>query len=66
MPTREELKREIESLEEKLREREAALPIHSVRPGQFAALEELEEQIREKRKLLGGKGNGSNGAQSKR
>jgi len=52
MPTREELKQEIEALEKELREREAALPIHSIRPGQIEAIEELEEQIREKWGLL--------------
>lgn len=52
MLTREELKQEIAALEKELREREAALPIHSIRPGQIEAIEELEEQIREKRKSL--------------
>ncbi len=52
MLTREELKQEIAALEKKLREREASLPVHSVRPGQIEAIEELEEQIREKRGLL--------------
>ena len=52
MPTREELKQEIAALEKELREREASLPVHSIRPGQIEAIEELEEQIREKRGLL--------------
>ena len=52
MLTREELKQEIVALEKKLLEREAALPIHSIRPGQIEAIEELEEQIREKRDSL--------------
>jgi len=52
MPTREELEQEIAALEKELREREAALPVHSIRPGQIEAIEELEEQIREKRGLL--------------
>lgn len=51
-PTREELERELKALEEELREREAALPIHSVRPEQFEAIEELEERIRAKREAL--------------
>ena len=49
MPTREELEQEIAALEEELRERKAALPIHSVRPAQFETIEELEERIRVKR-----------------
>jgi len=52
MPTREELKQEIAALEEELRERKAALPIRSVRPAQFEAIEELEERIRAKREVL--------------
>ena len=52
MPTREELEQEIAALERELKEREASLPIHSVRPGQIEAIEELEEQISEKRGLL--------------
>jgi len=52
MPTREELEQEIAASEEELREREAALPIHSVRPAQFQAIEELEERIRAKREVL--------------
>ena len=52
MPTREELKQEIAALEEELRERKVALPIHSVRPAQFEAIEELEERIRAKREVL--------------
>lgn len=52
MPTREELEQEIATLEEELRERKAALPIHSVRPAQFEAIEELEERIRAKREVL--------------
>ena len=52
MPTREELEQEIVALEEELRERKAALPIHSVRPAQFEAIEELEERIGAKREVL--------------
>jgi len=52
MLTREELEQEIAALERELKEREASLPVHSVRPGQIEAIEELEEQISEKRGLL--------------
>ena len=36
---------EIRRLKERLREREAALPAHSVRPHQILEIEELEERI---------------------
>jgi len=36
---------EIQNLEEKLRDREAALPPHSMRPHQIQEIEELEEKI---------------------
>ena len=36
---------EIQNLKEKLRDREAALPAHSVRPHQIQEIEELEEKI---------------------
>ncbi len=52
MPTREELEQEIVALEEELRERKAALPIHSVPPPHFEAIEELEERIGAKREVL--------------
>lgn len=65
--SREELEGEIAALEEELREREAALPIHSIRPAQLEAIEELEEQIGKKRKLLKEvKEDGSDGAQPER
>jgi hypothetical protein len=35
----------IQELKEKLRDREAALPAHSVRPHQILEIEELEEKI---------------------
>ena len=35
---------EIQNLKEKLRDREAALPAHSVRPHQIQEIEELEEE----------------------
>ena len=42
----ETLEREIEALRAELREREKALPAHSIRPHQLLAIEELEEKIR--------------------
>ena len=42
---RQELLGEIQNLKEKLRDREAALPAHSVRPHQIQEIEELEEKI---------------------
>ena len=53
MARKEELEKEIEALEAQLREREASLPAHSVRPEQLLAIEELETAISEKRKELG-------------
>lgn len=51
---RQELLEEIKNLEEKLRDREAALPAHSVRPHQIQEIEELEEKIAAlERKLAG-------------
>jgi chromosome segregation ATPase len=47
-----ELKKEIQALEEKLKDREASLPAHSVRPQQMLAIEELEMAIEEKKKEL--------------
>lgn len=52
MLRREELEREIAALEEELKERKASLPIHSVRPEQFEAIEDLEERIRAKKEAL--------------
>ena len=40
-----ELLEEIQNLKERLRDREAALPAHSVRPHQIQEIEELEEEI---------------------
>ena len=40
-----ELLEEIQNLKEKLRDREAALPPHSMRPHQIQEIEELEEEI---------------------
>jgi hypothetical protein len=53
MGREEELEKQIEALEAQLREREALLPAHSVRPEQLLAIEELETTISEKRKELG-------------
>jgi len=52
MGNEEELKKEIQALEEKLKDREASLPAHSVRPQQMLAIEELEIAIEEKKKEL--------------
>ena len=50
---RKRLLEEIQDLKEKLRDREAALPAHSVRPHQLQEIEELEERIAELKKMLG-------------
>jgi hypothetical protein len=50
---RERLLEEIQDLKEKLRDREAALPAHSVRPHQLQEIEELEERIAELQRMLG-------------
>lgn len=52
MDGKQALEKEIEELEERLRDREAALPAHSVRPSQLLIIEELEEQIEEKKRRL--------------
>jgi hypothetical protein len=44
--TREDLLRKIEALREELKDREKALPAHTIRPHQLLAIEELEEKIR--------------------
>jgi hypothetical protein len=49
---RERLEQEIRELEDQLKDREAALPAHSVRPNQLQIIEELEEKIEEKKKEL--------------
>jgi hypothetical protein len=49
MTTKEELEEEIKALEAELREREASLPAHSVRPQQMIAIEALEKVINEKK-----------------
>ena len=52
MGREEELEKEIEALEAQLREREALLPAHSMRPEQLLVIEELETTISEKKKEL--------------
>ncbi|MEE9613163.1 MAG: hypothetical protein V3W19_18040 [Desulfatiglandales bacterium] len=52
MDKKEVLEKEIEELEAKLEDREAALPAHSVRPHQLLLIEELETAIEEKKKEL--------------
>ena len=49
---REELEKSIKDLKEELREREASLPAHSIRPHQLIVIEELEEEIAAKEKEL--------------
>ena len=46
------LENEIKVLEEQLKDREAALPAHSVRPHQLQIIEDLEEKIEEKKREL--------------
>ena len=41
-----DLAKGIEALKEELKEREKALPAHTIRPHQLQAIEELEEKIR--------------------
>jgi hypothetical protein len=50
---RERLLDEIQEWKRKLRDREAALPAHSIRPHQLQEIEELEERIAELKKMLG-------------
>ena len=52
MGIQEDLEKELKALEAELREREASLPAHSVRPQQMIAIEELETAINEKKKRL--------------
>ena len=46
------LHEEIRNLKDELRRREAAIPVHSVRPHQLQAVEDLEEQIEAKQREL--------------
>ena len=52
MDNEQDLIKEIEALKAELEERKKALPAHSVRPHQLLIIEELEEQIEEKTRLL--------------
>ena len=52
MGKEEDLEKEIKALEAKLKDREDALPAHSVRPHQLLLIEELETAIEEKKKAL--------------
>lgn len=52
MVKEEELQKEIKELEEELKDREDALPAHSVQPQQMLLIEELETDIEEKRNEL--------------
>ncbi len=52
MGREEELEKEIKELEAQLRDREAALPAHSVRPQQILVIEELEAGLEAKKKEL--------------
>ena len=52
MDKEEELKKEIKNLEEKLKDREDALPAHSVKPQQMIIIDELETAIEEKKNEL--------------
>lgn len=47
-----QLRKQIEDLESQLRDRNASLPAHSVRPQQMLAIEELETAIEEKKREL--------------
>ena len=47
-----EIKKEIKELEEKLKDREDALPAHSVKPQQMLIIDELETAIEEKKNEL--------------
>ncbi len=50
MDKEEELKKEIKDLEEKLEDREEALPAHSVRPHQILLIEEKKNELTNLRK----------------
>ena len=52
MAKKEELEKEIRELEERLEDREAALPPIPFRPHQLILIEELETAIEEKKKAL--------------
>ena len=50
--TEAELEKQIKDLEEKLKDREDALPAHSVKPQQMLIIDELETAIEEKKNEL--------------
>ena len=52
MDKEEDLKKELKNLEERLKDREDALPAHSVKPNQMLIIDELETAIEEKKKEL--------------
>lgn len=52
MGREEDLEKEIRELEAKLKDREASIPAHSIRPQQMLVIEELETDIQEKKKEL--------------
>ena len=52
MKTKKDLLQEIQALREELQNRKDALPVHSIRPYQLMGIEELEEEIERKEKLL--------------
>ena len=52
MDKEEELEKEIKELQERLKDREDALPAHSVRPHQLLLIEELETSVEEKKNEL--------------
>jgi len=54
MDKEEELEKQIKELEEKLKDREDALPAHSVKPQQMLIIDELETEIEKKKNELAG------------
>ena len=50
--TIQQLQEDIRRLQEELTKREAALPVHSVRPHQLMVIEALEDEISEKKAAL--------------
>jgi len=54
MDKEEELEKQIKELEEKLKDREDALPAHSVKPNQMLIIDELETEIEKKKNELAG------------
>ena len=51
-PNIHQLQEDIRQLKAELAEREAALPVHSVRPHQLMAIEALEDEIAGKQEIL--------------